>query len=915
MPQSKDQFERNLDRRLGWWRGQVILVESLRLLAWVLGALLLVMVYDLFVPLETHSREVVAALLLAAALVFWGCGFWRAQRIGRRELAREIDTIASDPRRTCSAAVDLQAGTNGAAWLRDEMLRRAGEQVERLPKKQTRPLRALRMAGAGVVVATAVVAAAFLLWPAPFQTAAARLLMPDADIPPYSPYQFTVIPENPEVPYGESVDLTVEISGAEIDQPVYLLTRTGGEIERADCFRAQGDHFSQRLENVTQPTEFAFATGKTRSKWHSLQILLEPRFTLAKATITPPAYTGRPASELLAGAEPLEAVQGSDITLHITSNRPLSRGHLTMPEAPAGQRRVEGTSAGLHTLRFDWPARHSGPLDLQIFDTQGTPAREPLTLHLDVQPDQKPDLSLTQPPVHSLATPSIILPLQGRAEDDHGLRRVELVRTMPGYRERGETLAEGQLGERFDIDEQLDLAQLGVRPGDVLELYLEGRDRNPSQLGIQTSPVSRVEIISEEEYASLVRRQLSLKDLSMKLGEIERHLREIDQSLETAKTRAGQPDANDAEVNQALQNAQSALQQATRRFRELAKDFPAYDYERELSEQLEGKANEFQDMADQLEQLTPGQSGLPDALARLQQQIRPSGEEFDRALESGEDFLRVAAVMEEAAKLRRLVRHQERIAQMMDRHAGPAENNASTARHLAEQEEMVREELAAMPERLRQAAEGLDGLEEMEQLQLDTRAFADALAGNEAHGHLDDAVELARAEDLPRASQAANKAAQALNALIEERNQPNAQRSACQFAGMCMGQAPGGSKQPSLAQFLKAALSRGSGQGGSGGGGSGAGGSAEDGFATEGYFDLALPVFGPLRSNYQPASSSISSTGSESDGAPDAPLRLEEDSIEAAGNQADRASERTSFSKKIPEKYRGAVRRYFEQTP
>jgi len=915
MPEQPDAFGRNLDRRLGWWRTQVVVVESLRLLSWLLGAWLLILIYDLVSPLETRGREFVAGFFLAAAIVFWACGLWRSRRIDRREVAAELDRIEHDPRRTLSAAVDLENNETGAPWLREEALRRANRRVAAITPQKARPARAIRFAGWSLLAVAGVVLLAFLIWPVPLGTAAARLFQPNADIPPYSGYTFRIQPENPEVVYGGAIDLAVDIEGGDPDQPVYLLTRAEERIERTECFRAQGNRFTQRLENVTQPVEFAFATGKTRTRWQPLHVLLEPRFALAKATVTPPAYTGQAPFELLAGSAPLEMPAGSRVSLYVTSNRPLSRGRLSMPEAPvATERQLEGEMSGLHTVRFDWTANHAGPLEIQIFDALGTPSREPLLLQLGVQPDTKPDLALVQPPFFSLATPSTSLPVQGRAEDDHGLRRVALIRSMPGYRERGETLGEGQLGQRFEIDDRLELAELGVRAGDVLEFYLEGRDHNPSQLGIQTSPVSRVEIITEEAYAEEMRRRIALQDLSRKYGEIQRQIQQMKQAMEEAREAAeGDPEQR----QKALEETARKLQEAAQRLQKLAEDYPAFDFEKQLSRDLKRKAEEIEQARKQLEQLSADDPQLGEKLGALQQQLMPEGDQLSERMAEMEDFLKVARLMEEAARLRRLTDTQQELAEMFDRQAGPGGEGSQAAANAERLEQGIRDQLAEMPQRIRDAASGLEGVEGHEKTAQDARDFADALEQNAANGQLDSAIESAQLGNMPDTAKSARDAARSLKDLIGDRADGKGAPGGCRFAGMCQGNSPGkeGPSAMSLEQFLKACLSRGMGFG-IGGEGSGAGGSGDDGFATRGFLDLQLPVFGPTRIQFDPQSEAISSIGSESDNSiADAPLLLDKDSLETDRSQAEAHGERTSYSKQIPEKYRGAVQRYFQVEP
>jgi hypothetical protein len=113
-----------------------------------------------------------------------------------------------------------------------------------------------------------------------------------------------------------------------------------------------------------------------------------------------------------------------------------------------------------------------------------------------------------------------------------------------------------------------------------------------------------------------------------------------------------------------------------------------------------------------------------------------------------------------------------------------------------------------------------------------------------------------------------------------------------------------------LMEALMGRVPRGNGDGGVGGSGGGAGGSGGDGYSVSGD-TTNVPVYGPDRLAF-----SQEGGGSGQDGSSGSPLRPGE--TEQPRNQVNPEEQHTAESAKfdperVPEKYRGAVKRYFTE--
>lgn len=896
--------EFELDQRLRNWRRGLVTALAIRVGAWLLLALALAAVYDLFLPLPSGARLTLALGLPAIALAVFIFKYLPIRKIGRREMAIIADTMLADPRRSLLSAYELLQSGSGD-FLRGKTVADAQMGFWKLPTSNCRPRKTLR---AAMVAAGVILGALFLLMllkPQAVPTLLARLIAPFADIPPYSTLVFKVAPERPDVIYGGDLEVSVRISGGAVNGPVRVLTRFEGQTEESECFRGNENFFSQKLEKVVRPVEFCFASGNARSTWHRVNLLLEPRFSLTRLAVNSPAYTREPVREIVLGREDIKAVHGSTASLTVTSNRPLAGGEIKIkPLAQGGEEKVvTGQVTGVHTVRFNWTMLESATLQVQIRDVQGTPAPAPLEFKQTVLPDNKPRLAITEPGTHSLATPKTLVPVVGSAQDDFGLRRIDFVRTLQGFRERPEELPVPRGDRKYDFQSKLDLAALGVSPGEVIEIYLEGRDDNPSLSGIQTSDVARIEIITEEEYAEMLRNQITLDEMLARFQKIQEQLARIREAISEAK---------EAKENkeETLKKSAADAAEAAKNLEQLSKDFPAFDAEQQMASTLAESTARAQNAADRLAQLQASQADLGSQLDEIRKQFDQEQAPLEEMLANKDELETVGRVMEQAANFRQLVEQQRQLANWIERMSQENPPDAGALSSAAQYQEQLRQMTEKMPDQIRQAAQQIPDGSEYEKLKMDAMKFAGQLEASGAQQSMQKAESSAKNTNAPGASQAARQAQQQLSSLLPQDGNENGNQFSSLCQGNCQSLFPKSKMAKTLSQCLGAMMGRGR------TGDLGEGGPNDDGYATQGYSPLQLPVFGPQRTRLTPPPRPVvTSLGSIRDGQSTAP-QLNDQNQTSIAKPAEEATGAASISlQQIPEKYRSAVRKYFSQPP
>jgi hypothetical protein len=905
-------------RRVGRWLTALLAAAALAsLLALATG------LADAWLAFEAPPRTSLVTALLAivalAALVALGI----ASRFSHQRGATTADALLGSPRCPASAALTLNpaaAETPLARHLATRSQNEAAAELAAIPASKIIGGRSIGLAALALVLAVLPSAILFLAKPDATRAVARRLLQPSADLPPWSPLDFAIEPTVLSAVYGGELQVAVEITGGEMDYPVELLVRRpgNGEVLRLPSFRESDTRFSRTLDSLTEPVSIAFACGKARSPWLPVELLLQPKVLAGKVTVTPPAYTGRePASAPLDTSE-IAAIEGSEVILEFTSNRPLAPSVLiftpaTAPGVEAVPEEIPGEIVGTETIAYRWVATRPGKLSAILRDVRGTAAAAAVELTMKALPDQAPLVDLASPPRLLLATPSSTLRLAGRAEDDHALAKVQLVRTLEGFRDRTRVVAPALRDRAFDFADAVELSALGVKPGQVIELFLEASDHNPSLLGQGASEISRVQIISEDDYAYRIRAKTTLEEFAARYAAIAQAFEQAKQSLDAMDKAA---DLNDPQaVEEARQEAMKAHQQAADLLEQLAQDFPAFELEQRLKELAAKGAADAKKNLEALEKFDPaaGEAAQRQAIREMRDRLGARQQEHQQLQQDAALAAEAGKVLEMAAKFQQIYQTQVSIAQRIrtiaeEIHKGNDQNRRLLPA-LAETQEKNRQALDEFATELRKRAEAArnPALAPMVQSALD---FLEALRLSDPQSVMESGAKAGRLGQANDAFVQAELARGLLETLMQK-DEPFPQ--ACQ--GQCMKfQIPRPDVNATMQQLLEGLMCQNPGMSpnqGQGGGGMGAGGTGPTGNAAPGFSMMDLPVVGPQRMSFEPASMGGSTDGKgQTTGGRQIATAAESEHMKPG--ELSRETQSAPNPEAVPEPYREAVKRYFD---
>ncbi len=413
-----------------------------------------------------------SVLVVAAALagsIAWAAVAWRRQsrpasRVGLARLAEDHLGGLEDRLVTAVDVVERDTSSPIAALLLDDTARRVSDDDVDLVIPAARVRGAAWRASAAVA---ALLALAFLgrepvgqatravgLWAFP-----ARLMLDvtpgDARIRPDTP--FVVHATTSEHARGLIPELTVRMQDA---------ARTARMKPDAE------GRFSFGFESLSRSFAYDVAVAGHRSRQFQVTLLEAPRVAQIDLAYTYPEYTRLPPRTETDGGD-VYAPDGSRVTLRVTprtTTAPVASAALVFKDGSEVPLSADGEQlVGSFAVTAD-TAYRIRLRDADGLDNAGDP--EYYVRRLD---DRPPDVRIVRPAGDRRVTPLEEVTLEARADDDHGLERLELVVSVRGQDERAVPLGEPG-GLSITGRHTVYLEDLGVAPGDFVSFYARAHD-------------------------------------------------------------------------------------------------------------------------------------------------------------------------------------------------------------------------------------------------------------------------------------------------------------------------------------------------------------------------------------------------------------------------------------------------------
>lgn len=877
-----------------------------------------------FSPAELTSLN---TFITAVILVWLLIRISRILNIPTVDIARLIDRKAENSRQPVTCAYELgsafrsdNSDSGMSRFLFSEVISDAERIFEKIRLRKAFPGKHFRQSLYHAAVKLCV-AGVFLLLPYEITGVVLnRIFHPAQDIPPYSDYVFKLLPENPTVIYGGGMELSVKISGAPVTKPVLMLVRQGDSQSSTACFKGENNVYTQKIERITSSLNFCFTTGRARSKWREIKVLSIPKIALVRITVDPPSYTHLPERKFILGKNRLTALKGSEITLALTSNRPLRTGAIIISDKEGDSRRIKPDKVDTNTLLFKWKALKRANMTVSIRDILDTPAKETLKFKQFIIPDRRPKVMITEPDSYLLATPDAKITLKGYAEDDFGVKGVYLARCIAGYRDRIKFIGPAIVKKYYEFSKDFDLLQIGVRPGDIIELYAETTDFNPSLMGVDASDIIKIEIISKEEYADILRTRTKLENTFAGYNAAVKAFRNLKKELKNSEKQFEDAKLSTSRKKRIITRLKTMNNKIKQLLLKLTDNFPIYEMEKEQKEVFRDLYTQTVRNSRILDSIKPN-TAHNEVIKRIRSMLKafkmktPAVEKIARRTTLLETL---ASLMNSAGRFSKLMTEQEEIVRRLSRFKlSDSSHTSGMLEQLAKREHIFSDSLRKLKENILLASKKLPS--EYAKLRKDSEDFCMKLDTFPVFPELRQAYSAANAQRGDKAYRHASKALEYLRGIAERCKKKNNS-----FSGMMNGQIPGcisDSIKKTARQMLSSILRRnrcrngGKRRNGTGAGSAGGDGDAEDGYSMGSSSPMYIPLAGPKRFSFGKEKSNrggrTRGTGGNSRGY--GKSTIPSDSREVLSISVPTNTETESISiDDVPLKYRNAVKKYFK---
>jgi hypothetical protein len=538
------------------WQRQALLA------AWTLGAataaaLLLVGLLAVWlIASEGVPLVIVAGVVAALALASLGMALQPLRTPpSDRQIARLIEERAGGLDDVLVTAVDRGGDDHPMAGVlvADAVRAAGGVTSERIVTAA-----AVRRAALGAVLGSA--ALAMSLWF--FAPAAARAVdVAGAYLFPHR-YAIDVQPGSIKVLAGEPVTVVARIAG--IDGGIVPEITVGRGDAARTARMAPGvrpDEFTITLNNITTSFPYMVSAASARSEDYEVEVIRPVRITRIDVRYEYPAGLGLPPHVEEDGGD-IFAPAGTKVDLTITTDKAVAAGQLRLAD---GQ--VMPLSGAARSFTAGLTVRQDGSYRVALNDIDGLANDGSTEYFIRMLNDRPPEVRILRPAGDKQVSPLEEVVIEARADDDYGVRTLELVvksntgleKVVPMGGAGSAPVATGQ--------HTVYLEDLGVRPGDVITYHARatdvGRGRRPTEsrsdiFFLEVKPYEEEFVAAESSAGGMPGQETGLEELIAQQKDIMAATWKLD-----ARARRGGPNARSPQDIRAVGQAQASLQERT----------------------------------------------------------------------------------------------------------------------------------------------------------------------------------------------------------------------------------------------------------------------------------------------------------------------------------------------------------------
>ncbi|HJT33988.1 MAG TPA: hypothetical protein VJ783_18225 [Pirellulales bacterium] len=320
-------------------RGSWVATGTALALAIYLGALLVLALVDLLVPLWPVMRWVALVLVVVPTVwaVFSGVLRPLFRRLGNTQVARRIERHLPGIHNRLVSCVDLSDEKRRNGHSPEFYRRLVSEAIDRIRAFRASTVvdrRNLRRASTALGFALAAFVICWFLMSDRLPTAMARIFQPWADIPPATGVAYTVSPGDAKLLRGDPIEFAAQVTrGEPNDLRIEIVPDDGGEHLWHDLSPGELGRWTRTLEGIETSFHYRVHGGGTWSKQHHITMVDRPRIVDVRTVLHYPEYFGLGEDGVIPQPTPdVTGPETSAVELHVKSEGDVAEAEIQLLE-------------------------------------------------------------------------------------------------------------------------------------------------------------------------------------------------------------------------------------------------------------------------------------------------------------------------------------------------------------------------------------------------------------------------------------------------------------------------------------------------------------------------------------------------------------------------------------------------------
>jgi len=292
-------------------------------------------------------------------------------------------------------------------------------------------------------------------------------------------YNITVSPGDTTVELGTAVVIMARFDGRVPPQANLWVGTSEKDKKRIALTKNLDDPvFGGIIPQVNNNLIYHIAYANRRTKSYRIKAYEHPALLKADAKITYPSYTKLP-EKVIKDTRHISVVEGSDVTLTLTLNKPVTTAKLVTRDKSAFNLSADDEQSSTYSTSMS--VNQNQRFELYLVDAQGLKNKIPPRFVIDVHKNLPPEIKPIFPNRDVVASPLEELSLEAEVSDDYGVTDYGLSYTLAGTQSKDIALGRSVLSnENLQIKYLLALEEFNAQPDQLITYFFWADDVGPN---------------------------------------------------------------------------------------------------------------------------------------------------------------------------------------------------------------------------------------------------------------------------------------------------------------------------------------------------------------------------------------------------------------------------------------------------